>query len=403
MSRGESGADSGRESGRESGAESGPEHRADVSRPVLFVTGHVPPDRVGAFACLHELEGIELALFGGRSKHGPPELAGTWAAELDVPHAHVRQSQCGRLAAGGGYRAVVCSTGGRVALPATWAGARRARLPLLLWAALWAHPRSVAHVLSYAGLRRLYRSADAVVTYGPHVSRYVAARGARNVHVAPQSVDNDFWRAPVAGEPGVAGWPREAAVKFVFAGRAAPEKGLSTLLAAWSRSGLRPPAAALILVGGGSSAAAGDFAADGRDRVPADGVVRLDAVAPSVLREIYAGVDGLVVPSIPTATFREPWGLVVNEAMNRALPVIASDAVGAVAGGLVRDGRNGLVVAAGDSDGLARALVSLAHDGELRARLGAAGAADVGAYNHAAWARGFSEALATVGLSRAHC
>ena len=35
-------------------------------KPVLFVTGHVPAYRVGAFARLHERERIELALFGGR-------------------------------------------------------------------------------------------------------------------------------------------------------------------------------------------------------------------------------------------------------------------------------------------------------------------------------------------------
>ena len=45
------------------------------------------------------------------------------------------------------------------------------------------------------------------------------------------------------------------------------------------------------------------------------------------------------MPSIATPTFREPWGLVVNEAMNRGLAVIASDAVGAAAGGLVADER----------------------------------------------------------------
>ena len=103
--------------------------------------------------------------------------------------------------AGAVYRAVVCSTGGRVALPCAWAGARRAGVPLILWASLWAHPRSAPHLLSYIALRRLYRSADAVVTYGPHVSAYVRARGARNVHVAPQSVDNAFWSAPVSALP----------------------------------------------------------------------------------------------------------------------------------------------------------------------------------------------------------
>jgi len=108
----------------------------------------------------------------------------------------------------------------------------------------------------------------------------------------------------------------------------------------------------------------------------------------------------LVLPSIPTRTFREPWGLVVNEAMNRGLPVIATDAVGAAAGGLVRDGRNGVVVAAGDSTALSGALRRLAADAPLRLALGRAGAEDVRAYSHDAWARGFSEALTTLGLSR---
>ena len=70
--------------------------------------------------------------------------------------------------------------------------------------------------------------------------------------------------------------------------------------------------------------------------------------------------------------------------------MIASDAVGAAAGGLVRDGRNGLVVPAGDPIALAAAMRRLAGDPALRARLGAAGRADVRAYTHDAWAEGFS-------------
>jgi hypothetical protein len=42
--------------------------------------------------------------------------------------------------------------------------------------------------------------------------------------------------------------------------------------------------------------------------------------------------------------------------MNRECAVIASDAVGAAAGGLVRDGRNGLIVPAGEPGALAQAL-----------------------------------------------
>ena len=76
--------------------------------------------------------------------------------------------------------------------------------------------------------------------------------------------------------------------------------------------------------------------------------------------------------------------------MNLRLPVITSDAVGAAAGGLVRDGRNGLVLPAGDSVALAAAITHLATDARRRAAMGSAGAEDVLAYSHEAWAQGFS-------------
>jgi glycosyltransferase involved in cell wall biosynthesis len=367
-------------------------------RPVLFVTGHVPAYRVGALARLHELEGIEVALFGGRSKHGGAELEG----ELPFPHRQVAPRECFALAASETYRAVVLPTGGRLALLAGWGGARAGATPLILWASLWAHPRSPAHGVSYLPLRRLYRAADAVVSYGPHVSAYVTARGARNVHIAPQSVDNELWRAEdwrAEEEQDSALGQRipEGMVRFLFVGRDAPEKGVAVLVQAWRESELRPPAAALVLAGIGprssSLATTGPIG-------ETEGIVALDRLAPRQLRELYASCDVLVVPSVATRTFREPWGLVVNEAMNGGLAVIASDAVGAAAGGLVRDGENGLVVPAGRPAALAQALRRVADDAPLRAAMGAASARDVLAFSHDAWAQGFSRALSTLGLAR---
>ena len=180
-------------------------------------------------------------------------------------------------------------------------------------------------------------------------------------------------------------------MKFLFAGRPAREKGLGVLFEAWSTSGLQAPTAALVLVGTGPIP----------PWVPAGGAVAaLGAVPASELRDLYAASHVLVVPSIATRSFREPWGLVVNEAMNQGLPAIASDAVGAAAGGLVRDGRNGVVVPAGDAIALAAAMRRLAGDGDTRRRLGATGREDVAAYDFDAWAAGFAEALASLGRSR---
>ncbi len=108
----------------------------------------------------------------------------------------------------------------------------------------------------------------------------------------------------------------------------------------------------------------------------------------------YAAAALLVVPSIPTPRFLEPWGLVCNEAMHQGTPVIATTAVGAVAGGLVRDGETGLVVPAGDAGALAGAIDRVLADGALRARLGAAGREAVSAYTYDAMAAAFTRALA---------
>ncbi len=349
-------------------------------KPVLFITGNVPDYRVGALRALHEREELEVALFGGRSLHGGPGEP----AALPFPVIRAGTRQLAVLASSGRHRAVVCSTAGRAELLAGWAGARRGRLPLILWASLWAHPRTAAHALSYLPLRRLYASADAVVTYGPHVSAYVRARGARNVHIAPQAVDNTFWSGP-AGRPAQPGWPDGADTRFLFVGREAPEKGLAVLTAAWREAAARRPGTALVLAGGSAGPS---------------GTLSVGALDSRALRDVYAACEVLVVPSIATRRFREPWGLVVNEAMNRRLAVIATDAVGAAAGGLVRDGENGLIVRAGDAGALARAIDRLAADPQLRARMGVKGGQDVRAYTFEAWAEGFSAALATLGLAR---
>jgi glycosyltransferase involved in cell wall biosynthesis len=360
-------------------------------RPVLFVTGVVPEYRVAALERLHEREEIMVALFGGRAKHGGPVFNGS----MPFPCRHVHPRELYGLARSGSYRAVIAPTGGRMAPLATWAGARRARVPLILWASLWAHPRTAAHALTYLPLRRLYRSADAVVTYGSHVSAYVGARGASNVFIAAQSVDNDFWRTATAARDQTSARAAGAPARFLYVGRDAPEKGIDVLLEAWRLGQLAQEGCSLVLAGvdGGHHGLAAGAAGH------ASAITCIASAPPEQLRGLYAGSDVLVVPSVRTRTFREPWGLVVNEAMNAGVAVIASDEVGAVAGGLVRDGLSGMVVPAADAARLADAMRRLAADAQLRARLADAGRAAVLANTHDAWARGFSDGLAAVGCS----
>jgi glycosyltransferase involved in cell wall biosynthesis len=342
-------------------------------KPVALVTGVVSDHRVEPFRMLAERENVEVLAWDepapGDRRYGQLEVA--------------------RAVASGRYRAVIGGLGGRVALPATYAAARRARVPFVLWASLWAHPRSPAHMVSFLPMRAIYRGADAVVTYGPHVTRYVESLRSRgNVFEAPQAVDPAIFGREVSAaeraEARVSMGASEGDFVALFVGRLVPEKGIDTLLGAWRAANLGEHARLAVI---------------GRGPVPVEGagVRALGYVARTELPPFYAAADVLVIPSIATATFREPWGLVSNEAMHQGTPVIASDEVGAAAGGMVVDGRTGMVVPAGDADALAARIRALAAAPELRRSLGAAVREKVAAYTPERWADGMSRALAAVG------
>jgi glycosyltransferase involved in cell wall biosynthesis len=345
-----------------------------MTRPVLIVTSDVPRDRVAPFRALHARTPVVVARFGASRRH-----AGEGVDDPGVPVLDVAQREVYAHAASGRYRAVVAGTVGRVALPAAYAGARRARVPFVLWSALWSQP----HLVSAPLMRFLYRRADAVATYGEHVSAYAARHGARNVHVAPQAVDPAFWSEHTEAR-------RDAPFEALYVGRLDAEKGIQTLLEAWRRSGLRPPAATLTFVGEGTDAPLDGSSPEGL------GITFAGPQPPEEVRNFLSSAGVLVVPSLATRAFREPWALVVNEAMHQQLPVIATDAVGAAAGGLVRHERNGLVVPQRDPDALAAALQRLAADPRLRATLGANAGRDVAAFTPDAWAAGMAGALDSV-------
>jgi glycosyltransferase involved in cell wall biosynthesis len=359
---------------------------------IALVTNYIPPYRAPLYRLLAERYGVEVFCFGGEGAYVADhhrELE-RQVAEAPFP-AHVlrHQRDAGRL--GHDHQAVIAGVTGRVALPAAWLGARRARRPFVLWASLWRHPRTPAHALSYPLMGRMYRGADAVLTYGEHVSRYVARhRGSdRNVFVAPQAVEADlFGRRVDEGERATwrdaAGVPQDAPM-VLYVGRLVKEKGVGPLLEAWRA----------VARGREVLCLAGEGPLRGLDAGPQ--VVYAGHVERVALPAAYAAADAVVVPSLDTRAFREPWGLVCNEAMHQGRAVVASTAVGAVAGGLVRDGETGLVVPPGDWVQLAAAIRRLLHDAPLRAQLGANAREAVAAYTPEAAADAFGAALRAVG------
>ena len=335
-------------------------------RPVALLTNTVPDYRREPFRLLDEAEDIDV-----------------------IAWQEIGQRAALRRLANNEYRAVIAGLGGRLALPGAYAAARRKRVPFVLWASLWAHPTTLAHRISKPATQAIYRRADAIVTYGPHVTRYVAEqRGDEaNIFEAPQSVDvehfgqqvTDDQRAEARARAGASG----PSSLLLFVGRLVPEKGIEVLAEAYRQA---------------STEATLAFAGTGPLK-PTAGTV-MGKVDKQDLPALYSAADALILPSIRTATFTEPWGLVVNEAMLQGTPVITSDAVGAAAGGLVQDGRNGLVVPQNDAAALATAIRTITGDAGLRATLGRNAKQDVAPYTPEAWVNGMRKALEATGTSR---
>jgi glycosyltransferase involved in cell wall biosynthesis len=365
--------------------------------PIALVTNYLPPYRVPLYRLLHERYGVEVHCFGGEPHYIPDSLRDLDRQIEQAPfpaHRLARQRDARALAELN--EAVIASIAGRVALPSAYRGARRAKTPFVLWASLWRHPLTVPHTFSLRLLRRIYRRADAIVTYGSHVSRYVARyrKGTQGVFVAPQAVEPEIFAREVTDDEQAAwraeaGLPADAPI-VLFVGRLVRDKGVDVLLRSWKR--LARDDAVLCVVGDGPLGSAVQDAGPG--------VVLAGRLDRNRLPVAYAAAHMVVVPSIATRRFLEPWGLVCNEAMHQGTPVIASSAVGAVPGALIAHGASGLVVRPGDERELAAAIAHVLDDERLHERLGRVGRAAVEPFTYEAAADAFGEALSVAGLRR---
>ena len=356
---------------------------------IALLTTYLAGYRMPLYQLLAERHGVEVLCYGRGERYAP-----SWFRNLDeqlatAPFpAHRLAGPREAFAVADRYEAVIAPFAGGAILPAAYAGARRRGRPFVLWASVWAQPRSLVHALGWPLTRHIYRHADAVVAYGEHVRRFVAGIRGRDgdVFIAPQTVEPELFARPVAAEEVASFRSRHglgSGPLVLYVGRLNQEKGVSLLLEAWPRFAQR---ATLVLIGGGPLASAARATRGAR---------WLGPMARPELPPAYAAAQVSVLASIPTARFREPWGLVCNEAMHQGRPVVASDSVGAVAGGLVRDEQTGLVVPSGDAEALAAAIARLLGDEGLRRRLGDAAREAVRPYTYDAMAEGFDRALAT--------
>jgi glycosyltransferase involved in cell wall biosynthesis len=357
--------------------------------PVALLTPNLPGYRLPLYERLARDQDVEVLCYGGGDRYVPPWLAGELdhqIAEAAFPARRLEGGFRGAFAVGRRYEAVIATYAGGAILPAAYLGAHRHGRPFVLWASVWAQPWSVKNALGLPLTRHVYRGAESVIAYGEHVRRFVARIRGRDddVFVAPQSVEAEVFGRFVSEEEIASLRSRHSlppAPLVAYVGRLVAEKGVGVLLDAW-RS-LAPDATLLIVGDGPLRARCAETA----------GVRVIGPLERSELAPVYAASEFAVLASIATPRFREPWGLVCNEAMLQRRPVLASTAVGAAAGGLVRDGETGLVVPPGDPEGLADGIERLLADPLLCRSLGERAEQEVAAYNYDAMADGFRRAL----------
>jgi glycosyltransferase involved in cell wall biosynthesis len=236
---------------------------------------------------------------------------------------------------------------------------------------------------------------DAFLAIGTRNAEYYRFYGVpedRIFHM-PYAVDNAFFRRRAAEARlyrehlrANLGLSRERPV-ILFASKLQKRKRPWDLLEAYRRlspDGNSEPIPYLLFVG------------DGEERERLQRAVRelgwssvrfLGFVNQTELPAFYDLADVFVLPSE-----REPWGLVVNEVMNAAKPVIVSDQVGA-AWDLVKEGENGFIVPVGDVETLADRIRRLTVDRALAERMGAASARRIAVWDFEADLAGLITAL----------
>ena len=273
--------------------------------------------------------------------------------------------------------------------------ARNRHIPFFLWSESNAedlrHDRAFVEFLKKTFLEKC----SGFVVPGRSAQEYIQSHNVREevIFTAPNAVDNElFASASAAARQSAAQRRLELALPghyFLFVGRLVREKGVFELLSAYAKleESVRQDVG-LVFVGDG---VARQLLEEQAASV-SPGVIAFAGFAQrEQLTSYYALAEMLILP-----TYTDAWGLVVNEAMACSLPVILSRAAGC-APDLVKEGWNGFMVSPRDVVGLESAMRNLAHQRELRARMGANSLQHISHYSPQEWASGIARMVAASG------
>jgi phosphatidylinositol alpha-1,6-mannosyltransferase len=248
-------------------------------------------------------------------------------------------------------------------------------MALLAWAARRARPTPM--VTTFYGielrwvqsrlpfLRRLVQWAANASAQAVAISTYTARELRRFVDVPVEVIPYTAELAP----PKLTASRDEGPPSILFVGRLIERKGVAHLIRALGIVRQAVPAR-LVVIGDGPERTRLERLA--REAGVGEHVEFRGRVSDEALREAYASADVFALPSVFDARQdTEGLGVVLLEAMNYSVPVVASEIGGII--DIVQHERTGLLVPPGDQGALAGALTRVLTDRSLSERLGAAG------------------------------
>ena len=210
-----------------------------------------------------------------------------------------------------------------------------------------------------------------ILTIGTLNREFYAGHGfpARKLFSMPYAVDNDWFRARIEeasrqrdefrGELGIE--PGQQVV--LFAAKFQPRKRGDDLIRAFGQIAADNSLGRPVLVMVGEGEMNEEWRALAEELAPG----RVRFVGFKGMLELPAYFDVCDVFVIPSSL--EPWGLILNEVMNAAKPIIAAHEVGS-AYDLLKDGENGYMVQSGAVDQLADALRKVLADPDRAKAMG---------------------------------
>jgi len=373
-------------------------------KKIGFVTNLCTHYRVRTFECLSQQHNVDFLFFSAGTEWYFQKSNGISRGNFRTVYSPrgngsflQRALEIFRLLLRGRYDVIIKCINNPIIVLTAYAAARIMRIPFILWTGIWTRMGTTAHRLMQPVTLYLYRHSDAVVVYGTHVRDYLTSEGvaAERIFTAPNAVDNAMYSAAVSEEDRSAIRDQYGVTPsdrvFLFIGRLEEGKGLDYLIDAFCTVAQSDDSALLLIAGDGSQQSllerqAHQHGVASRVRfighVPVHETVKLYSIA-----YVY------VLPSVTTPLFKEPWGLVVNEAFGQGVPVIGTTAVGAAAGGLLIDGENGFVVPERNAAALAGAMLRLLSDADLRSTLSGSARAKIATWTQERMAQGFTDAI----------